>query len=116
MWQTAGISDQINPYLIDNQKISYNLSAWLGGYYNQDDNAQVALIFIDRNNHQTGDSITLGPILAVDRGNITSLLFRQVNGLIPSGARSFIVVVTVTTVSPTTADGDVDNIALVFYQ
>ena len=116
MWQTARISDVINPVLIDTQKISFNLSAWLGGYYNQDDNARMSLTFMDQNNQQTDNTITLGPVLAADRRNITSLLFRQVNGLVPSGTRSFIIKVTITCVYPTTADGDVDNIALFFYR
>lgn len=116
MWQTATISNLINPILIDNQKISFNLSAWLGGYYNQDDNARVSITFMDQNNQQTGDTITLGPVLAADRGNLSSLIFRQTNGLVPIGARSFTITVTITCVFPTTADGASDNIALVFYR
>jgi hypothetical protein len=116
MWQTINISASINPFLIDNQKISFNFSAWIGGYENQDDNAQVSLTFTNQTNQKVGNTVTLGPILAADRQNITSLLFRQFNGLIPIGARSFIVLVTITCVFPTTADGDIDNISVVFYQ
>jgi hypothetical protein len=116
MWQTANITGSVNPLLIDNQTIWFNFSAWIGGYQGQDDNAQVSLTFINQTNQNMGNTIILGPILAADRASVTSLLFRQANGLVPVDARSFIVVVTITRVYGTTCDGDIDNIAVLFYQ
>jgi hypothetical protein len=115
MWQTVDISS-IPSYLIDSQTVWFNFSAWLGGFNSQDDNAQALLIFYNQTNQQVGNSITIGPVLAYDRGYITAMVFRQTNGLVPVGARSFIVIVTITCVFPTTADGDIDNIAVVLYQ
>ncbi len=115
MWQTLNLPDSINPFLIDNQKISYNLSAWMGGLAGEDDNAQVSLTFIDQNNQQVGNTVTIGPVLAAERENVTSLIFHQSTGLIPSGTRSFMITVTMTLITGPTNDGDIDNIALYLY-
>ena len=113
MWQTVNMTGSVDPLLIDNQTVWFNLSAWIGGYQEQDDNARVALTFIDQTNQAVGSTITLGPVLAAARLNITSLLFQQANGLVPVGARSFRVMVTITRTQGSYSDGDIDNIALV---
>jgi hypothetical protein len=60
MWQTLDLANKVNPLLIDNQTVRYNLSAWLGGYGTQDDNAAVSLIFIDSNNQLVGNATIIG--------------------------------------------------------
>ncbi|CAF4156324.1 unnamed protein product [Adineta steineri] len=116
MWQYVNMTDSINPVLIDNQTVYFNFSAWLGGYGSQTDYAQVSLTFINQANQQVGSTTTLGPVTNTQRSNITSLLFRQATGLVPVGARSLLVTVTITRLSGTANDGDVDNIALYLYQ
>jgi len=116
MWQTVNMTGSVNGSLIDNQNVWFNFSAWIGGYAGQDDNAQASLTFIDQSNLKVGNTITIGPVLAVDRGSITSLVFRQANGLIPVGARSFMVMVTMTRTSGTDNDALIDNIAVLLYQ
>jgi hypothetical protein len=115
MWQTVNMTSSIDPNLIDNQTIWFNFSAWIGGYSGQNDNAQVSLTFIDQSNQKVGNLTTLGPVLDATRGSRTALLFRQANGFVPIGARSFIVIVTITRVYGASNDGDIDNIALLFY-
>jgi len=112
MWQTVNLTDAIDFNLIDNQTIRFNLSAWLGGWQNQDDNAKVTLQFYDQNNQLTGSSTTIGPVLAADRGSVTKLLPRQANGYVPIGTRSLKVTVVFTCISPTDNDGIADNIAV----
>ncbi|CAF0956427.1 unnamed protein product [Adineta steineri] len=117
MWQTIHMTDLIDPSLIDNQIVWFNLSAWIGGCTTEDDNAEILMIFIDEFNlEMNNNNIELGPVLAADRDYITQLLFRQVTGLVPIGARSCKVIVTITRLVGTHADGDIDNIALFFYQ
>ena len=116
MWQTVNITSSINSYLIDSQTVWFNFSAWLGGYQSQDDNAQVSLTFLDQTNLKVGNTTILGPVLASDRGNVTTLLPRQANGLVPVSARSILVIVTMTCVHPMYNDGLADNIAVVLYQ
>ncbi|CAF1228720.1 unnamed protein product [Adineta steineri] len=117
MWQYVNMTSSINPVLIDNQTVRFNFSAWLGGYYNQDDNVQVSLTFINQLNQTVGSTVVLGPVLAVDRGNVSKLLFRQTSGLVPTNARSLLVTATMTrTAGIAYNDGCVDNIYLYFYQ
>ncbi len=115
MWQTVNMTGSLNPSLIDNEAVRFNFSAWIGGYSSQDDNAEASLTFTNQLNQTVGNIITLGPVLAADRGYIGSLLFRQANGLVPIGTRSFIVVVTMTRVSGTYNNGYIDDIAVVLY-
>ena len=93
----------------------YNFSAWIGGITNQDDNAVVYLTFGNANNQIQGNSTSLGPVLADDRANSTSLIFQQTNGVVPVGARFLTVLVTMTRTNGAQNNGDVDNIAVVLY-
>ncbi|CAF1197547.1 unnamed protein product [Adineta steineri] len=117
MWQYVNLTSSINPVLIDNQTVRFNFSAWLGGYYDQDDNVQVSLMFINQLNQAVGSTVVLGPVLAIDRGNVSKLLFRQTSGLVPTNARSLLVTATmIRTAGIAYNDGCVDNIYLYFYQ
>jgi hypothetical protein len=116
MWQTVNMTSIVSASLIDSQSVWFNFSAWLGGYQGQNDNAQVSLTFIDQTNQKVGSTTTLGPIFDADRGGIDALVFRQANGLIPAGARSFLVMVTITRIAGLTNDGCIDNIAVLLYQ
>ena len=116
MWQTVNMIRTISPSLIDNQTVWFNFSAWIGGYRDQDDNAIVSLTFLNQMNQSIGSNTTLGPVLAVDRQNISSLLFHQAGGLVPVSTRSFRVVVKATRLSGADNDGSVDNIGVNFYQ
>lgn len=115
MWQTVNLTNTIDPLLIDNYTVHFNLSAWLGGWSSQNDNAQVSVSFADQTNHVIGTQTTIGPVLAAARGSQSSLLFRQANGLVPVGTRSLTVLVTITCITPTSNDGDVDNIGIYLY-
>lgn len=110
------MTGKINQILIDNQTVQFNMSAWLGGYMNQDDNARISLTFLDHLDQQVGNNTTLGPVLSADRGDITKFLYRQTVGLVPAGARSFKVTLTVTRTSGVDNDGAADNIAINFYE
>ncbi|CAF1158938.1 unnamed protein product [Adineta ricciae] len=115
MWQVIDMTTAITPAQLDNQTMAFDLSAWIGGYMDQDDNAQVSLTFVNQANQTVGNTTALGPVLAADRAGITSLLYRKATGQVPVGARSFKVSVTMTRVNGTTNDGDVDNIVLRLY-
>ncbi|CAF1262900.1 unnamed protein product [Adineta steineri] len=116
MWQTGNITHFVDPILIDNQIIWFDFSAWIGGYWDQKDYAQVSLMFFDRTNQTVGNTTILGPVLDTDRNYITSLLFRQANGLVPVGTRFFKVLVTMTRIAGGNNNGDVDNIVLIFHE
>ena len=115
MWQTITLTNYASPQLIDSSSVSFNLSAWLGGIINQDDSAAVALTFSDFNSHALGNTTSIGPVLAIDRGSITSLIFQQANGVVPIGARIMIVLVTANRFAGTNNEGAADNIALLLH-
>jgi len=112
MEQTISLS----PYSvdIDSGMVLFNLSAWLGGINNYDDNARVILSFLNGMSETIGNITTIGPILAVDRNDTTLFLFRQNSGLIPIGARYMNVTVIMTQVGGGfNIDGYADSIAVV---
>ena len=115
MWQMIDLSSYIDSFLIDSQLVRFNLSAWLGGIDYQNDCALVSLFFQDQFNQTIGNGTQIGPVLAADRGNETSLLFRQTNGLIPIGAYTIIVVVRISFTTGNRNNGDIDNISVTLY-
>lgn len=115
MWQIIDLTNYVDPFFIDSHLVNFNLSAWLGGFSNQDDNVRVTLTFTDQFNQTIGNGTSIGPVLAVDRGNVTLLVFRQTNGLVPTGSRFLTVFVTITRRSGTRNNGDIDNIAVILY-
>ena len=52
MRRTIDLSGYMDSFLIDNQLVRFNLSAWLGGYGDQDDRAKVTLFFYDTLNKE----------------------------------------------------------------
>ncbi|UJR17945.1 hypothetical protein I4U23_004844 [Adineta vaga] len=107
MWQTVNLTNTIDPLLIDTSAVKFNLSAWIGGWSYQNDNARVSKL---------GNTTTIGPVYAADRNSTSMLLFRQATGFVPVGTRSFTVLVTIMCTDPTSNDGDVDNIGIYFFQ
>lgn len=116
MWQVVNLTSIVDSSLIDNQTVRFNISAWIGGWRTQSDNVRVSVTFFDQMNQIVGNQTTIGPVLPVDRGSQSSLLFRQATGLIPIGARSVTVFVLITCVALFSNDGAVDNIGLYIYQ
>lgn len=116
MWQTINLTNFADLPLIDAQVVKFNLSAWLGGYDIQDDNAAVSMAFRNQTNHVIVNGITIGPVLAVDRASQTVLLYRQTIGYVPAGARWVTVIVTMTRLAGTVCNNNADNIALNLYQ
>ncbi len=116
MWQTIDLTDDVDPVLIDNQTVNYNLSAWLGGMSTQNDNTVVSLTFADQFNQTIGSGVSIGPVLAAARGDITALLFQQTNGIVPVGARFMTVCATMTLITGGTNNGYADDIAVYLYQ
>ncbi|CAF1274974.1 unnamed protein product [Adineta ricciae] len=115
MWQIVDMTTSINPAPIDNQIVRFNLSAWLGDYARDEDAAGILFTFLTQANQTVGNTTTLGPVSPADRNSAT-LVYRQINGQVPIGARRFKLLVTITRVSGSINDGDVDNIALWFYR
>ncbi len=105
----SGISEISSP------GVTATLSGYLGGFLVQDDNARVDVVFL-HGGSQVGSPLTIGPVLAADRANRTTLLLRTASATVPSNADGARVTVTVTraagSADPQDNDGYADNLAL----
>ncbi|CAF1296055.1 unnamed protein product [Didymodactylos carnosus] len=101
---------------IDSNLVYYNLSAWMGGWGGQDDNARVSFQFLSQTLSVIGNSTEIGPVLDADRGGTAKLMYRSAAGMVLVNTRYINVVVTMTRVYVTGAlnDGDIDNVEIVF--
>jgi len=97
---------------IDLSSISYSLQGWLGGYSSQDDNAKVTATFFNSSNTIL-ETITIGPVMAADRNNVTGMVKRSKTGIVPPGTRSILIVITMTRVAGTDCDAYADDLSLI---
>jgi len=96
---------------IDTSGLSCNLSGWLGGWSVQNDNAQFTANFLDANNQSLG-ALTIGPVTASDRTNLTGLLYRSAVAYVPSGTRTIRCTLLMTQYTGSYNDGLADNLSL----
>ena len=94
---------------------SFTLSAFLGGYSGQGDNAVLSVSFLGMGGATLG-TVALGPVTPADRGSATGLLFRTTNGFVPVGAQSANVNLQMTRIDGDYNDGYADNLSLVLGQ
>jgi len=116
MWQTVNLTDSSDLLLIDNLKMKFILSAWIGGYEEQDDHVLVSLTFFNQTIHELGKPITIKPVRADDRERQTKLLFRNRTGQVPISTRSLKINVEFRRDGGNNNDGYVDNIFVALYQ
>ena len=94
---------------IDAHQIKYSLSAYLGGFSSQGDDATVFANFQGSSFNQT----SVGPVSAADRQNRTGLLLRSTSGTIPAGTRKIQMQMHFEKVSGAYNDGYADNLSMV---
>jgi hypothetical protein len=109
--QTVNVSQFASS--IDTGHVTYLLSAWLGGYQGQGDNATLTVTFQSASGGALGTG-TIGPVTAADRASATGLWPRSSSGAVPSGARTVLVVLTMNRTDGTANDGYADDLSLVF--
>ena len=90
-------------------RVGYSLSAFLGGYSNDDDNSSLNLSFLDASSNVLA-SVSLSAVLAIDRTNVTSLLYREAKGFVPAGSKWARLLLTMTKVKGMYNDASADNI------
>lgn len=107
-------SISLSPYnvSIDRSNVSFTLSAWLGGYDNQEDYIRVSIYFLDYHYYPLGSPTTVGPVLHQDRNDVTSFLFRQATGMVPINTRYMTIVASATYITGGSCDGYGDNISV----
>ncbi len=96
---------------IDAGGLGWSLSAFIGGYSTQGDDASVTASFLDPDNLLIG-SQTIGPVSTADRKSVTALLPRTASGVLPPNTRSIQVVITAVRSEGNYNDGYIDNVDL----
>ena len=101
---------------IDAGQVTYDMAGDFGGYFNQDDQAALSLVFRDPVN-PIGSIHELGHVTATDRGNQTGLLHRSLSGAVPPGTRAIELSLVMTRFGGSGYnDGYADNLSLVLDQ
>lgn len=92
-------------------QIGYSLTGWLGGWQEQNDNALVYLQFLDEAGAELG-AAALGPVLAADRANQISLIYRDAAGVLPAGTVEMVLSLSMERRDGGDNDAYADNLAL----
>jgi hypothetical protein len=90
--------------------VDYAVSAWLGGYADQGDNAALNVTFENASGATTG-SVALGPVTAAQRDNNSELLYRHKIGRVPTGTVSVKVALVMVRKEGSDNDGMADNLS-----
>ncbi|MES2165401.1 MAG: PEP-CTERM sorting domain-containing protein [Pseudomonadota bacterium] len=88
----------------------YDLSAWLGGYASQNDNAKLTATFFGSGGTAL-TRVSLGPVSNSERGNQTGLLLRDKQGYIPVGALTVGISLVMAREAGSYNDGYADNLS-----
>lgn len=108
--QTVDLSAQSQA--IDEGRATATLGAMLGGWDVENDSATVSAIFRDGAGADVGNPLTIGPVLAVDRGGESAFAARESSLAVPRGARTAQVVISTTRTDGSYDDGYADNVSL----
>jgi hypothetical protein len=108
---TEAVNVSIAAAEIDTGGVSATLSADLGGFASQEDQAKVTATFLGSAGQALGN-LTIGPVTAQDRNNVTALLARKGSAAVPGGTRTVRVVVTATKFAGAYNDAYLDNVSL----
>jgi hypothetical protein len=97
---------------IDDGKVGFRLSAWLGGWRDRPERATLTAIFLDGRGRSTGFPVVIASADAHARRDLTGLVQRETDGLVPPGTR--LISVTVQFLSGMTSfdNAYADNICL----
>jgi hypothetical protein len=96
---------------IDAGNLICNLSGLLGGYQGQDDNARFTANFLDAGG-RTISNLTIGPVLAADRTNVSGVLPRSASAAVPAGTRTIRCVLLMTWENGGYNDAAADNLSV----
>jgi hypothetical protein len=100
---------------VDAGHVRATLSAYLGGVANQGDAASVTVTFNSDalgDGSDLGSALTVGPVTASDRNDVTTLLRREASVTVPAGARSIRILIATTRTDGAYDDGYADNVSL----
>ncbi len=93
-------------------RVSYVLSAWLGGYSDQPDNARLIVTF-ESSAGTALKTTTIGPVTVGQRHDVSGLFLRQGTGKVPAGTEQIKVELVMMLLEGGDNDGLADNLSLV---
>jgi phosphoesterase family protein len=97
---------------IDQGTVGFALSAWLGGWGGRPERATLTATFVDARGDGTGNPVIIADVDAKTRNNVTALVQRKVDGLVPAGTRHIIVTVQFLSGVESYSDAFADNLRL----
>jgi len=97
---------------IDGGRLTFRLSADLGGFSGENDSASLELTFLDESAQPLGAPVTLGGVSDAERGGITGFLPRATDGLVPPGTRQVLLRLKTVRTDGVYDDGYADDIEL----
>lgn len=100
--------------LLSQGNIQFTLSAWLGGWESQDDNARLSIQFVSASG-QVLSTASVGPVLAAERHNATGLIQHSTAGKVPGSTVKVLVTLTITREAGGYNDGSADDLSLMFH-
>jgi hypothetical protein len=108
---TQSIDVSTDATQIDAGVVAATLSADLGGFASQEDQASVSAVFLGAAGQHVG-VLTIGPVTAEDRSDTTRFLPRTGSITVPQGTRTIRVTMTATKFAGAYNDAYLDNISL----
>ncbi len=97
---------------IDGGNVTYNLSAWLGGYTVYNGQAVVTATFLDVNGKPLGTPAQLAGVNASARSDESGFVAKSATGNVPAGTRTIAVLLQFTDTSGSYNIGYADNLSL----
>jgi hypothetical protein len=97
---------------IDSGTVGFSLSGWLGGWRDQPGRATLTALFLDGTGHSTGAPVVIADVDARARRNLTGLVQREVDGLVPPATRQINVTVQFLSGMTSFHNAYADNISL----
>lgn len=97
---------------IDRGAVGFALSGWLGGWDARPERAVLTASFVDAKGNATGYPVTITNADATARNNLTALVPREVDGVVPTGTRRIVVTVQFLSGMESYSNAFADNLSL----
>jgi hypothetical protein len=97
---------------IDSGTVEFSLSGWLGGWSNRPERATLTAVFLGASGQSTGAPVAIADVDAQARGNVTGLVQRAVEGVVPPSTRQITVTVQFLSGMTSFQNAYADNISL----
>ena len=97
---------------IDRGTVGFALSGWLGGWDARSERATLTASFVDANGNATGYPVTIANVDPGARNDVTALVEREADGLVPAGTRRVVVTVQFLSGMESYSNAFADNLSL----